>query len=528
MGASPENAPLHKLGTDAWEKAKKRAAEKVYDIATELIEVQALRHGRKGNAYSLPEEAYTSFAAEFPFEETPDQEQVINDVITDLTSSKPMDRLVCGDVGFGKTEIALRAAFIAVHNHKQVAVLVPTTLLAQQHFNTFQDRFADYPVNINLLSRFRSKKEIGEALKTLQDGTCDIVIGTHRLLQKDINFKNLGLLILDEEHRFGVRQKETLKRLRSEVDIVTLTATPIPRSLCMAMGGLRSISIIATPPAGRLSIKSFVRDWSNAQVREACLRELHRGGQIYFLHNEVKTIENMSVKLKELMPEADIRVAHGQMPDRALESIMSDFYHQRFNILLCSTIIESGIDIPSANTIIINRADRFGLAQLHQLRGRVGRSHHQAFAYFLVNSRRDISGDAKKRLDAIEVLEDLGSGFSLASHDMEIRGAGELLGESQSGMVDEIGFTLYTEYLNRAIKSITADPSLVSNQFSIDTSSKSTEINLHIPTLFPESYLPDVHTRLVMYKRIANASDREELRELRIEMMDRFGLLPQS
>jgi len=523
VAGDPEHAPLHKLGSDAWDKAKRKAQEKAYDVAAELLEVEALRAARQGQVLTVHHDSYDVFVEQFPFEETPDQAHVIDEVITDLGSNKPMDRLVCGDVGFGKTEIALRAAFVAVHNRQQVAVLVPTTLLAQQHFETFRDRFADLPIQVELLSRFRSKKESVALVETLKTGYPDIVIGTHRLLQPDIQFKSLGLLIIDEEHRFGVRQKEQLKRLRSEVDILTLTATPIPRTLNMSMSGLRSISIIATPPRERLSVKTFVRPWNKGLIREACLREIRRGGQVYFLHNQVRTIQEIAHQLEQLLPEANIAIAHGQMPELQLERIMRDFYHQKFNLLVCTTIIESGIDVPSANTIVVNRADRFGLAQLHQLRGRVGRSHHQAYAYLLVSDPKTLTADAKKRLDAIAALDDLGAGFALASHDLEIRGAGELLGETQSGAIDDVGFTLYTEYLNRAIKALKEGGDSIRSQL---TDTRVSDINLHTPALFPEDFIPDVHLRLVMYKRIANARDDEELRELEIETVDRFGLLP--
>jgi transcription-repair coupling factor (superfamily II helicase) len=525
VGAHPEAAPLHKLGSEQWLRAKQRAKDKAYDVATELLEIQALRGARSGHSFPAPDETFAAFAADFPFEETPDQDQVIHDVLTDMASDKPMDRLVCGDVGFGKTEIALRAAFLAVNGGAQVAILVPTTLLAQQHFETFRDRFADFPVTVELLSRFRTSTQIENALSGLSSGKVDIIIGTHRLLQSDVKFRHLGLLIIDEEHRFGVRQKERLKRLRSQVDILTLTATPIPRTLNGALSGLRDISIIATPPRARLSIKTFIRERNPAVIREACLRETRRGGQIYYLHNEVRTIDKLHSELQALLPEIEIHTAHGQMPERQLEAIMRDFYHQRFSLLLCTTIIESGIDVPTANTIIINRADRFGLAQLHQLRGRVGRSHHQAYAYLLVPPRGALAGDALKRLQAIESLEDLGAGFALASHDLEIRGAGELLGEAQSGMIDEIGFTMYTDFLNRAIASIKAQRE---GGATTETSRPRAEIDLHVPALLPESYLPDVHQRLVMYKRITNAASTAELQEIQAETVDRFGLLPDA
>ena len=521
-GTDPEHAPLHKLGGEAWEKAKHRALEKAHDAAAELLEIQALRAARAGHAFPPPEEHYQSFAGAFPFEETPDQERAIREVLQDMQSLKPMDRLVCGDVGFGKTEVAMRAAFLAVMGKSQVAVLVPTTLLAQQHAQNFQDRFAGLPIRIEMLSRFRSTADQRQVIAALADGTVDIVIGTHRLLQSDMRFKRLGLVIIDEEHRFGVRQKERLKQLRSEADILTLTATPIPRTLNLSLAGLRDISLITTAPEGRLSVKTFISEWSRSVIREACLREIRRGGQVYFLHNEVRTIERIARDLRELVPEADIRIAHGQMPERELERIMLDFYHQRFNVLVCSTIIESGIDVPTANTIIIERADKFGLAQLHQLRGRVGRSHHRAYAYLLIPDRRALADEASKRLEAIESLEELGAGFTLASHDLEIRGAGELLGETQSGMIDEVGFTLYAELLNRAVQSLQAG-----RLPETDTALHSgAEINLHVPALLPEDYLPDVHMRLILYKRIASVKKIEALQELKEEVIDRFGVLP--
>ncbi len=527
VGGDPELAPLHKLGSLSWDRAKKKAQEKSYDVAVELLEMQAARDSREGLAFEVPLKDYHLFADRFGFEETHDQQRAINEVIGDLESTAPMDRLVCGDVGFGKTEVALRAAFIAASDSKQVVMLVPTTLLAQQHFETFQDRFADMPISIGILSRFSSKKESTALLEQMQQGQPDIVIGTHRLIQDDIKFKNLGLIIIDEEHRFGVRQKEKLKRLRNEVDILTLTATPIPRTLNMTMSGLRDISIIATPPEQRLAIKTFVMNHNEAIIREACLREIHRGGQMYFLHNEVKTIQRVTEELTELLPEAKIAFAHGQMGEVKLEQIMRDFYHQRFNMLVATTIIESGIDVPSANTIIINRAEKFGLAQLHQLRGRVGRSHHQAFAYLLVPNRKHISKDANKRLLAIEQLDDLGAGFSLASHDLEIRGAGELLGETQSGLIDDVGFNLYTEYLNRAIAAIKNAGGGTKPTVSLEAKAQ-TEVSMGVAALFPDSYLNDIHLRLVMYKRIASAKSTEELKELEVESIDRFGLLPDA
>jgi transcription-repair coupling factor (superfamily II helicase) len=521
-GASPEFAPLHSLGGDQWEKARRKAAEKVRDVAAELLEIHAKRQARAGLALELDRGMYEQFAAQFPFEETPDQYSAIEAVIRDLGSSQPMDRVVCGDVGFGKTEVALRAAFIAAAAGKQVAVLVPTTLLAEQHYRNFRDRFADWPIRVEVLSRFKTAKEIKAELIRLAEGKIDVIVGTHRLIQPDVRFKDLGLVIVDEEQRFGVRQKEGLKALRAEVHLLTLTATPIPRTLNMAMSGLRDLSIIATPPAHRLAVKTFVSQWDGAMLREAFQRELARGGQVYFLHNELDSIERMARELGEMVPEARIRIAHGQMPERELEQVMLDFHRQRFNVLVCSTIIESGIDIPSANTIIINRADRFGLAQLHQLRGRVGRSHHRAYAYLVVPDRKALTGDAEKRLEAIAALEELGSGFALATHDLEIRGAGELLGEGQSGQIAEVGFSLYTELLERAVRSIRQGklPDLD------DASRHGAEVELHVPALIPDDYLPDVHTRLMLYKRIASAKTQDGLRDLQIEMIDRFGLLP--
>lgn len=523
-GASPETAPLHKLGSGQWEKAKRKAREKVRDVAAELLAIYAQREARKGHVYHLDDNQYAAFCAGFPFEETPDQQEAIEGVLHDLRSDKPMDRLVCGDVGFGKTEVAMRAAFIAVQDGKQVAMLVPTTLLAQQHYENFKDRFADWPVRIASVSRFRSQKEQTQILKELENGGIDIIIGTHKLIQGDIQYKNLGLVIIDEEHRFGVRQKDRFKALRSEVDLLTLTATPIPRTLNMSLSGLRDLSIIATAPARRLAVKTFVSQWNDVLLKEACLREIRRGGQVFFLHNSVETIDKMRRELEELIPEATVEVAHGQMRERELEQVMADFYHHRFNILVCTTIIETGIDIPSANTIIINRADKFGLAQLYQLRGRVGRSHHQAYAYLFVPPKRAMTADAVKRLEAIESIQDLGAGFTLATHDMEIRGAGELLGEGQSGNMHEIGFTLYLELLERAVAAIRAgrEPEL---DRPLD---HGTEIDLGIPALLPDDYLPDIHTRLIQYKRIASAKDKDELRELQVEMIDRFGLLPQA
>ncbi len=522
-GAAPENAPLHKLGSGQWEKAKRKAAEQVSDAAAELLDLYARREARPGHAFGLSEADYIAFSAAFPFEETADQQAAIEAVIADLRSAKPMDRVVCGDVGFGKTEVAMRAAFVAVQDARQVAVLTPTTLLAQQHYQNFLDRFADWPVRIELLSRFRSPKQQTETLKALAEGKVDILIGTHKLLQDSVQFKQIGLVVVDEEHRFGVRHKERLKALRAEVDILTLTATPIPRTLNMAMAGLRDLSIIATPPAGRLAVKTFVSQWNPATIREACQRELKRGGQIYFLHNEVETIQRMAAQIAELAPQARIAVAHGQMRERELEQVMLNFYHRRCNLLVCTTIIESGIDVPSANTILINRADKLGLAQLHQLRGRVGRSHHRAYAYLLVPPKSVMTADAVKRIEAIESLEDLGAGFLLASHDLEIRGAGELLGEAQSGQIHEVGFSLYMDLLERAVQALKAGKIPELNR----PLNHGPEVDLQSPALIPDDYLPDVHSRLILYKRIANARDDDELRELQVEMIDRFGLLPQ-
>ncbi|MCL7944967.1 transcription-repair coupling factor [Marinobacter sp. ATCH36] len=522
-GSDTDHAPLHKLGTDRWSNAKQKALEKIRDTAAELLDVYARREARKGFSFEDPKEAYRAFAAGFPFEETPDQQAAIEAVFEDMVSEKPMDRLVCGDVGFGKTEVAMRAAFMATYSGKQVAVLVPTTLLAQQHYESFRDRFSDTAVSVELLSRFRSGSQTTKAMAAIEAGKADIVIGTHKLLQGDIKFKNLGLVIIDEEHRFGVQQKERLKALRAEVDMLNLTATPIPRTLNMAMGHLRDLSIIATPPARRLSVKTFVRQRDEAMVKEAILREVLRGGQVYFLHNDVATIEKTAEDLRRLIPEARVGVAHGQMRERDLEQIMSDFYHKRFNVLVCTTIIETGIDIPSANTIIIERADKFGLAQLHQLRGRVGRSHHQAYAYLLTPPPRSITADAKKRLEAISEAQDLGAGFMLATHDLEIRGAGELLGEEQSGQIESIGFTLYMQLLDEAVQAI-REGRTPNAELPL---SHGTEMNLRIPALIPDDYLPDVHNRLMLYKRIASVSDKDGLKELQVEMIDRFGLLPE-
>ncbi|MBY0270247.1 MAG: transcription-repair coupling factor [Burkholderiales bacterium] len=523
-GASPEQAPLHQLGSGQWDKAKKKAAAQVRDTAAELLALYAQRAAREGYAFNLKPHDYEAFAEGFPFEETPDQAAAITATLEDLKSSKPMDRLVCGDVGFGKTEVALRAAFVAVADGKQVAVLVPTTLLAEQHFNTFSDRFADWPVKIAEFSRFRSTSETNDALAGIAEGRVDIAIGTHKLIGKDIHFKNLGLVIIDEEHRFGVHQKERLKALRAEVDVLTLTATPIPRTLAMSLEGLRDFSVIATAPQRRLAIKTFVARYAKSLIREAVLRELKRGGQVYFLHNDIDTIRNIEEELTRLLPEARVRIAHGQMRERDLELAMRDFYQGRFNVLLCTTIIETGIDIPTANTIIINRADRFGLAQLHQLRGRVGRSHHQAYAYLLLPDEGNITTGAKKRLEAIQAMEELGSGFFLAMHDLEIRGAGEVLGDSQSGEMQEIGFNLYCAMLDTAVKALKAgkEPDLNAPL------GVTTEINLHAPALLPDAYCSDVHERLVLYKRLANCGTDDQLQLLQEELIDRFGDLPDA
>ncbi|MFW5450252.1 MAG: transcription-repair coupling factor, partial [Methylophagaceae bacterium] len=523
-GAAPELAPLHRLGSGQWEKARRKAAEKVRDVAAELLDIYAQRAAHKKLPIRDPDEQYATFIAAFPFETTPDQQDAIDDVIKDMTSDKPMDRLICGDVGFGKTEVAMRAAFLATQSGKQVMVLVPTTLLAQQHYENFKDRFADWPVNIEVMSRFRSKKQLDTVKQAMSDGIADIIIGTHKLIQQDIDPKRLGLFILDEEHRFGVTQKEKIKKYRSEIDVLTLTATPIPRTLNMSISGIRDLSIIATPPARRLAIKTFVQQWDSEKIREGILREIKRGGQVYFLHNKVEDIERVSREIEQIIPEAKVGIAHGQMRERELEHTMLDFYHQRFNVLVCTTIIETGIDIPSANTIFIDRADKLGLAQLYQIRGRVGRSHHRAYAYLIVPPQKVMTKDAIKRLEAIESIEDLGAGFTLATHDMEIRGAGELLGDEQSGQMQEIGFGLYNELLERAVNALKSgkEPSLNLNQRNF------VEIDLHVPALIPNDYLPDVHTRLVLYKRISAAPDSEILRELQVEMIDRFGLLPEQ
>ena len=523
-GASPENAPLHRLGSDQWAKAKRRAIRKIRDVAAELLDIYARRAARPGHRFHWSESDYRSFEAGFPFELTEDQASTIDDVLADLASDQPMDRVVCGDVGFGKTEVALRATFAAVHGGKQVAVLVPTTLLAQQHGQVFRDRFADWPVRVEVLSRFQSARQVKDIVTGLRSGHVDVVIGTHKLLQHTRDFHDVGLVIVDEEHRFGVRHKEAIKSLRSEIDVLTLTATPIPRTLNMALGGLREMSLITTPPAERLAVKTFVSEWNDVIIREACLREIKRGGQVYFIHNRVEDIGRIEQKLATLVPEASIRIGHGQMPERELEQVMLDFYHRRFNVLLCTTIVESGIDVPTANTIVINRADRFGLAQLHQLRGRVGRSHHRAYAYLVAPPKAVMTADAVKRLEAIDSLEDLGAGFTLATHDLEIRGAGELLGDTQSGQIQEIGFSLYTELLGRAVDSLRSgeEPDLEAPLHA------GVDINLHIPALLPEDYVPDVHLRLILYKRISAAESQQELRELQVELIDRFGLLPDS
>ena len=523
-GMSPENAPLHKLGGDQWTKLKQKAIARIRDVAAELLEIHAKRAIKKGHAFVIDDSDYQIFADAFPFEETPDQQSAIEAILEDMASPQPMDRVICGDVGFGKTEVSMRAAFIAAQSGKQVAVLVPTTLLAQQHYQNFRDRFADWPFRVEVMSRFVTPKQLKQIADDLAEGKVDIVIGTHTLLSKELKFKELGLVVIDEEHRFGVRQKEHFKKMRSELDFLTLTATPIPRTLNMAMAGLRDISIIASPPPNRHAIKTFITEWIDSQVREACLREIKRGGQVFFLHNEVKSMEKMARELAELIPEARIEIAHGQLPERELERIMLDFYHQRFNLLLCSTIIESGIDIPTANTIIIDRADKLGLAQLHQLRGRVGRSHHRAYAYFIVPPKSLMSKDAMKRLQAVEASGDLGAGFMLSSHDLEIRGAGELLGDDQSGQIQEIGFTLYTELLDRAVNALKSG-----KQPELDTPmDRGAEVDLQAAALIPEDYLPDIHGRLVLYKRISSTDTQAELHDLQVEMIDRFGLLPES
>jgi len=522
-GAQPEEAPLHKLGSGQWDKAKERAAKQVRDTAAELLALYAKRAARLGHSFSIDLKDLEAFAAGFGFEETPDQAAAIEAVVADMAAGKPMDRLVCGDVGFGKTEVALRAAFVAVADKKQVVILCPTTLLTEQHYQTFKDRFADWPINIAELSRFRSGKETTDILRKLESGEVDIVIGTHKLLSKDVKLKRLGLVIIDEEHRFGVRQKEAMKRLRAEVDVLTLTATPIPRTLALSLEGIRDFSVIATAPQRRLAIKTFVAPWSEGLIREAVMRELKRGGQSYFLHNEVDSIERMAERLRRLLPEARLAIAHGQMRERELERVMRDFTAQRSSVLLCSTIIETGIDIPTANTIVINRADRFGLAQLHQLRGRVGRSHHQAYAYLLTPPEDALNKNAVKRLEAIQTMEELGSGFYLAMHDLEIRGAGEILGEEQSGEMQEVGFSLYARMLERAVRKLKAGKAPeIESDFDL-----STEVNLHVPALLPATYCSDVHERLSLYKRLADAETIDALDALREELVDRFGPLPE-
>ncbi len=521
-GADSETAPLHRLGGEQWDKAKRRAQAKIRDVAAELLEIHARRAAATGHALEVDEAAYAAFAAAFPFEETPDQAAAIAAVLADMQAPQPMDRVVCGDVGFGKTEVAMRAAFVAVQNGKQVAVLVPTTLLAQQHCQTFRDRFADWPIRIEVLSRFIPSRQQTRILEDAAAGKVDILIGTHKLLQQGVKYKDLGLVIIDEEHRFGVRQKEHFKQLRSEVDLLTLTATPIPRTLSMSLSGLRDISIIASPPQGRYPIQTFVSEWVDALIQEAILREVKRGGQVYFVHNKIETMARVVEEIQRLAPGVRIRTAHGQMPERELERIMLDFYHQRFNLLLCTTIIESGIDVPSANTILINRADLFGLAQLHQLRGRVGRSHHRAYAYLIVPPKPLMTRDAIKRLEAIEACGELGAGFLISSHDLEIRGAGELLGDEQSGQIQEIGFALYAELLQRAVAALKSGQAI-----NFEVPDAQVEIELKLAALIPDDYLPDVHSRLVLYKRIANARDLETLEDLQVEMIDRFGPLPE-
>lgn len=521
-GSDSQNAPLNRLGTDQWEKAKRKALEKARDVAAELLDIYARRESKLGFSFNAPDESYFAFAQQFPFEETADQAKAIQEVLQDMQKAKPMDRLICGDVGFGKTEVALRAAFLAVMNQKQVAVLVPTTLLAQQHFETFSNRFADWPIKVELLSRFRTPKEEKAIIEQVKTGNIDVLIGTHKIIQNKLEFKQLGLLIIDEEHRFGVHQKEAFKAFRTQVDILTLTATPIPRTLNMALSSIRDLSIISTPPKKRLSIKTFVHEYRSDLVKEAIMRELMRGGQVYYLYNNVETIAKITQDLRELMPNARIEFAHGQMPERDLERVMSNFYHQRFDILVCTTIIETGIDIPSANTIIIYNAHQFGLAQLHQLRGRVGRSHHQAYAYCLTPPFKTLNSDALKRLQALESLEELGSGFTLATHDLEIRGAGELLGDEQSGNIHSVGFTLYMELLNKAVSALKAGKEL-----ELSTFDTKTELDLNVPALIPESYLPDVQARLILYKRISQATTDEQLYLLKGEIIDRFGLVPQ-
>ncbi|MDH3634895.1 MAG: transcription-repair coupling factor [Gammaproteobacteria bacterium] len=522
-GASDDNAPLHRLGSDHWQRTRKKAQQKIHDIAVELLDIQARREAMRGFAHQITLDEYQQFASEFPFEETPDQETSIESVIGDMQSPQPMDRIVCGDVGFGKTEVCMRAAFVAAISGSQVAVLVPTTLLAQQHFHNFRDRFANWPIRIACLTRFTAQKSLVDTLLQIQAGKIDIVIGTHKLLSDTIKYQNLGLVIIDEEHRFGVRHKEKLKALRASVDLLTMTATPIPRTLNMSLSGMRDLSIIATPPMQRHAIKTFVSRWNPDTILEGCQRELKRGGQIYFLHNEIKSIEKTAHELQQLLPEARIGIVHGRMKEKELETVMLDFYHHRCNLLVCTTIIESGIDVPTANTIFINRADKLGLAQLHQIRGRVGRSHHRAYAYLIVPPEPAMTADARKRLLAIESLEDLGVGFTLATHDLEIRGAGEILGEEQSGQITEIGFTLYSELLERAVTSLKSDLPIDFDQPIM----RASEVDFHVPALIPETYIPDIHRRLIEYKRIASAKNDDDLKEIQMELIDRFGLFPE-
>ena len=522
-GGDPDLAPLHKLGTDAWNKAKRKALEQIHDVAAELLHIQARRSSKPGISFEIDQSLYMQFASGFAYEETLDQANAIEATLHDMQQAKPMDRLVCGDVGFGKTEVAMRAAFVAVQNNRQVAILVPTTLLAQQHYDSFKDRFADWPVRIEVLSRFGSSKAHTKTIDDLIEGKVDIVIGTHKILQENVQFKNLGLMIVDEEHRFGVRDKERIKAMRADVDMLTLTATPIPRTLNMAFSGMRDLSIIATPPARRLAVKTFVQEHTDDTIKEAILRELLRGGQVYFLHNEVDTIDRAAEHIRKLVPEARVIVAHGQMRERELEQVMQQFYHKEYNVLVCSTIIETGIDVPNANTILIERADKLGLAQLHQLRGRVGRSHHQAYAYLMVPSLKALKGDAEKRLDAIQRASTLGAGFMLATEDLEIRGAGELLGEQQSGSMQAIGYSLYMEMLEKATKAIQKGKT---PNFDAPLS-LTAEITLHMPALIPDEYLGDVHQRLLFYKRISNTDTQEKLDNIRMELIDRFGIPPQ-
>ena len=520
-GTSPENAPLHKLGSEQWNKAKHNAIKKIRDVAAELLDIYAKRSARKGIKYQWEQGDYEKFENEFPYQVTEDQENAINSVLDDLASEEPMDRVICGDVGFGKTEVAMRATLIATLNHKQVVVLAPTTLLANQHENSFKNRFKNWPIKVDLISRFQNQKIIEAVNDNIQSGITDVVIGTHKVFSHINNFKNLGLVIIDEEHRFGVRQKEAIKNLKNNVDILTLTATPIPRTLNMALGGIRELSLITTPPLNRLAIKTFIEPWQDNLIHDACQREINRGGQVYFVHNKVEDIELVKMRLSKIIPEIEIKIAHGKMKKKDLEKVMLQFYENKFSVLLCTTIIESGLDIPNANTIIINRADRFGLAQLHQLRGRVGRSHHRAYAYLISSSEKSITPDAHKRLEAISSLEDLGSGFVLASHDLEIRGAGELLGDEQSGQIQQIGFSLYTDLLSKTVESMKKGEKIKFDEpFEIGT-----EVDLRVPCLLPAEYVPDVHMRLILYKRISSA-DINELSELKIELIDRFGLLP--